>query len=465
MTTTLTAAITETMAADHLNVPINTGGSHKKEKSGNKELDKELSALRLSMEEKMQDLDDLQRLSESSKPAAHILENVMADLEQRNSELASLFRSSEKNRADMEEMLKEQNEELKTLRSNTVTMRTLESEVSELTDKNHELDDLIKVHEQQLTLARKQDALLHQKIKDVERQSEHAAKDQTSRISELLMRTKQTNEQIAEKDNIIEKTEQTVKELFEKCQQLGGNAVNMKRELSSCVDTGKSLKDINTKLQFCKDYLEEQLDVLIKELKAAKVGQEQLKVDYASINTEKQNCAKQIVLLNEELSESSNEVNQLKSQLKDVQTSLKEYESGEARSAAVLNEIKKERRMFEGAKESMEKKIADLKTKTEVAAGELHNATLYEKRQNIRMMEMESKLRYFQENFIEKQELIKLKGEMEVKYKLDMNAQLKTVATMFDKEHDQMVRTMKQSLSLREDVLGSDLASRPSSHK
>merc|ERR1712113_668407 len=120
-------------------------------------------------------------------------------------------------------------------------------------------------------------------------------------------------------------------------------------------DTGKSLKDINTKLQFCKDYLEEQLDVLIKELKAAKVGQEQLKLEYASINTEKQNCAKQIVLLNEELSESSNEVNQLKSQLKDVQTSLKEYESGEARSAAVLNEIKKERRMFQGAKESMEK--------------------------------------------------------------------------------------------------------------
>ena len=152
MNNVLTSAINETM---HLDIPV-PGSSHKKEKSGNKELDKELSMLRLSMESKMHDLDDLARLTESSKPAAHILENVMADLEQRNSELASLFRSSEKNRADMEEMLKEQNDELKTLRANTVTMRTLENEVNELTEKNHELEELIKVHEHDIQVARKQ---------------------------------------------------------------------------------------------------------------------------------------------------------------------------------------------------------------------------------------------------------------------------------------------------------------------
>ena len=109
-----------------------------------------------------------------------------------------------------------------------------------------------------------QETTLHNKIADVERQSENAAKDQTSRISELLVRIKATNELITEKDSIIQKTEQTVKELFEKCQQLGGNAMNMKRELSTLVESGKSLKDMNTKLQYCKDYLEEQLDVLIK---------------------------------------------------------------------------------------------------------------------------------------------------------------------------------------------------------
>ena len=43
--------------------------------------------------------------------------------------------------------------------------------------------------------------------------------------------------------------------------------------------------------------------------------------------------------------------------------------------------MKKERRMFQGVKETLEKKIADLETKKQVAGGELHNATLYEKRQ------------------------------------------------------------------------------------
>jgi len=461
MTNTLTNAINETVT---LEIP-GPGGSHKKEKSGNKELDRELSLLRVSMESKMHDLDDLARLTESSKPAAHILENVMADLEQRNSELASLFRSSEKNRADMDEMLKEQNDELKTLRANTVTMRTLENEVNELTEKNHELEELIKTHEHDIHIAKKQETTLHNKISDVERQSDNATKDQNARISDLLTRIKATNDSITEKDSIIQKTEQTVKELFEKCQQIGGNAVTMKKELVTLVDTGKSLKDMNTKLQYCKDYLEEQLDVLIKELKASKDRQEQLKVDYTNINTEKQDCAKQIVLLNEELSESSNEVNQLKANLRDIQTHLKEFESGEARSEVVVNEIKKERRMFQGVKETLEKKIADLETKKKVAQGELHNATLYEKRQNARMMEMESKLRYFQENFIEKQELLRAKNEMEVKYKLDMNAQLKNVSSMFDKEHDMMVRTMKQSLTLREELMDSDLTARASTHK
>jgi len=418
----------------------------------------------MSMDSKMMDLENLQRLTEKSKPAAHMLENVMADLEQRNSELASLYRSSEKNRADMEDMLKEQNDELKTLRANTLIMRTLENDVNEMTDKKHELEEKIKTLEHELASLRKQEQVLHQKVREVERQGEIAGKEHNTKIAELMSKISWSNDQLVEKDTIIERTEHTVKELFEKCQQMGSNAISVKNELSNCVESGNRLKDVNTKLQYCKEYLEEQLNVLIKELKSAKVENEQLKLEYANLSSEKQNCAKEIVLLNEELSESSNEITLLKSNLKSVQRHLKDFESGAMRSAVVMNEIKKERRTFEGEKESLEKKIKDLEARRDIALEELRNATLYERKQNTRMMEMEAKLSYFQENFIEKQELQKIKNDLEVRYKLDMNQQLKKVSSLFDKEQDELIRTMKASITLREDV-ETDLSARPSSQK
>ena len=70
-----------------------------------------------------------------------------------------------------------------------------------------------------------------------------------------------------------------------------------KKELSNGVTSGSHLRDVNTKLQYCKDYLEEQLDVLIKELKSSKLGSEKLKIEYANINAEKMNCAKQIIYI------------------------------------------------------------------------------------------------------------------------------------------------------------------------
>merc|ERR1739841_266612 len=130
-------------------------------------------------------------------------------------------------------------------------------------------------------------------------------------------------------------------------------------------------------------------------------------------------------------------------------------------SAVVTNEIKKERRLFQGVKENLDKRIIELETKRGVTLDELRNATLCEKRQNCRLMEMEAKLKYFQDNFIEKQELLKIKHELESKYKLDMNTQLKKVSAGFSKEHDDSVRTMNQSLALREDT-DNELSVRPS---
>merc|ERR1712224_439892 len=359
-------------------------------------------------------------MGEKSKPAAHILENVMAELEQRNSELASLYRSSEKNRVDMEAMLKEQNEELKTLRANTSAMRSLESEVSELTDKKHGLETAIKDRDQELSTSRKQEQFLLQKVREMEREVDQAGKDFNLRVVDLTTKIAWTNDQILEKDAVIDKTEQTVKELFEKCEQLGTSNTDIKKELANSVVTGNRLIDVNSKLQYCKDYLEEQLEVLIKELKNARVENEQLRLEFANLNGEKTNCAKEIVMINEELSQSSNEVRLLKESLKTIQTRLKEYESGESRSPVVINELK--------------------------------HATMQEKRTNTKMMEMESKIAYFQENFVEKAELQRVKADLEVKYKLDMNAQLKKVSAVFDKDQDDLIKTMRTSLAMREQM-------------
>merc|ERR1712224_103600 len=404
----------------------------KKSKSGTA-MDKEFSQLRISMDSKMTDLVDLENLVEKSKPAAHILENVMAELEQRNSELASLYRSSEKNRVDMEAMLKEQNEELKTLRANTSAMRSLESEVSELTDKKHDLETAIKDRE-------------------MEREVDQAGKDFNLRVVDLTTKIAWTNDQILEKDAVIDKTEQTVKELFEKCEQLGTSNTDIKKELANSVVTGNRLIDVNSKLQYCKDYLEEQLEVLIKELKNARVENEQLRLEFANLNGEKTNCAKEIVMINEELSQSSNEVRLLKESLKTIQTRLKEYESGESRSPVVINEIKKERRAFEITRDGLEKKVRELESKRDLLMDELKHATMQEKRTNTKMMEMESKIAYFQENFVEKAELQRVKADLEVKGKLDMNAQLKKVSAVFDKDQDDLIKTMRTSLAMREQM-------------
>merc|ERR1712224_75365 len=422
----------------------------KKSKSGTA-MDKEFSQLRISMDSKMTDLVDLENLVEKSKPAAHILENVMAELEQRNSELASLYRSSEKNRVDMEAMLKEQNEELKTLRANTSAMRSLESEVSELTDKKHDLETAIKDRDQELSTSRKQEQFLLQKVREMEREVDQAGKDFNLRVVDLTTKIAWTNDQILEKDAVIDKTEQTVKELFEKCEQLGTSNTDIKKELANSVVTNR-LIDVNSKLQYCKDYLEEQLEVLIKELKNARVENEQLRLEFANLNGEKTNCAKEIVMINEELSQSSNEVRLLKESLKTIQTRLKEYESGESRSPVVINEIKKERRAFEITRDGLEKKVRELESKRDLLMDELKHATMQEKRTNTKMMEMESKIAYFQENFVEKAELQRVKADLEVKYKLDMNAQLKKVSAVFDKDQDDLIKTMRTSLAMREQM-------------
>lgn len=426
--------------------------SKMKENANKTAMDKELHQLRLKMDSKLIDLKHLETLVEKNKPAAHILENVMAELEQKNSELVSLYRSSEKNRLDMVAILKEQNQELRVLRANTETMRTLEVEITGLTEKKVEIESKIKDRDHEFSQARKQEQSMRQRYREVERQCEQTSKDYSSKIEELTSKINWANEQIIEKDAVIDKTESTTKELFEKCQQLGVSNSDIKKELDNCVESGNRLVDINTKLQYCKSYLEEQLEILINELRLAQVENEELKIEYSNVNTEKVNFAKNIVLIKEELSQSASEIAELKEILRTMQNDFKDYESGKRRSAAVINEINKEKRAREDSKEQLEKKLWELDSKRDVHLEELKSLQVQEKKQNIRIMEMESKITFYQMHFIEKQELHKMKADLEVKYKLDMNNQMKKINAYCDRQSEDLSNSLKASLALREEA-------------
>lgn len=426
--------------------------SKMKENANKTAMDKELHQLRLKMDSKLIDLKHLETLVEKNKPAAHILENVMAELEQKNSELVSLYRSSEKNRLDMVAILKEQNQELRVLRANTETMRTLEVEITGLTEKKVEIESKIKDRDHEFSQARKQEQSMRQRYREVERQCEQTSKDYSSKIEELTSKINWANEQIIEKDAVIDKTESTTKELFEKCQQLGVSNSDIKKELDNCVESGNRLVDINTKLQYCKSYLEEQLEILINELRLAQVENEELKIEYSNVNTEKVNFAKNIVLIKEELSQSASEIAELKEILRTMQNDFKDYESGKRRSAAVINEINKEKRAREDSKEQLEKKLWELESKRDVHLEELKSLQVQEKKQNIRIMEMESKITFYQMHFIEKQELHKMKADLEVKYKLDMNNQMKKINAYCDRQSEDLSNSLKASLALREEA-------------
>lgn len=426
--------------------------SKMKENANKTAMDKELHQLRLKMDSKLIDLKHLETLVEKNKPAAHILENVMAELEQKNSELVSLYRSSEKNRLDMVAILKEQNQELRVLRANTETMRTLEVEITGLTEKKVEIESKIKDRDHEFSQARKQEQSMRQRYREVERQCEQTSKDYSSKIEELTSKINWANEQIIEKDAVIDKTESTTKELFEKCQQLGVSNSDIRKELDNCVESGNRLVDINTKLQYCKSYLEEQLEILINELRLAQVENEELKIEYSNVNTEKVNFAKNIVLIKEELSQSASEIAELKEILRTMQNDFKDYESGKRRSAAVINEINKEKRAREDSKEQLEKKLWELESKRDVHLEELKSLQVQEKKQNIRIMEMESKITFYQMHFIEKQELHKMKADLEVKYKLDMNNQLRKINAYCDRQSEDLSNSLKASLALREEA-------------
>lgn len=403
------------------------------------------------MDLKMAELQDLQELAEKTKPAAHILETVMGELEQRNLELSSLLKASEKSRLEMETILKEQNEEITTMRANTLIMHTLENEVTTLTEKKTELLENINQLEADIADCKSQEQTFEHRFQDMEREKEQTEQEHSSRVMELTTKLTFAHEQLTEKDNVIEKTELTIKDLFEKCSQLGTSNSDMKNELLHCLDSGKQLKDLNTKLQFCKDYLEQQVDQLIRELKSTRATNEQLKLEMSNMSREKQNSSKQVMLLEQECNQTSGELNILKDKVSSLQKQLQEYESGEIKSVCAMQDIAKEKEYHEATRLALDKKIRELDNQVKLQVDELKNSEFHGRKLKAELMQLQSKVEYYQENFIEKQELHKIKSDLEIKYKLDLNTQLQKVSAVFEQEQIDLISAMKLSLNQRQE--------------
>jgi len=422
----------------------------------NNNLEKELSDLQIKMDSKMNELQDLQDLAEKTKPAAHILETVMGELEQRNLELSSLLQASERSRSEMESMLKEQNEDLTTLRANTVIMRTLEEEITSMNERKNEMLDQMKMMEEELSECKQNEQNFNHRLSEMDTEREQASQDFSERIQDLSSKLQYADDQSRDKDHMIEKTEVTVKELFEKCNQLGTNNSEIKSELLHCLESGKKLRDLNTKLQFCKDYLEQQVDQLIRELKASKGTNEQFKLEMSNINREKQNCNKQIMLLEEQQKQSTSEISILKDKLSNLQKHLQEYENGDIRSASCISEINREKEAHENTRLALEKKVREMESELKHQDGDLKNNEMCNRKLKTEMVQANAKIEYYQQNFIEKQELQKIRSDLEIKYKLDLNTQLQKVSAMFEQEQNELISTMRQSLNQRQEVQHSE---------
>jgi len=236
---------------------------------------------------------------------------VMDELERRNLELSSLLKSSEKRCAEMEILLKEQNNEVTTLRANTLIMATLEEEVNSLNDTKMKLLEQAKI----LDAFKKQEQMLRHQLCMLEAERDDARDDHKVKVLDLRKKISLSQEMLMEKNEIISKMENTVKTLFEKCNMLGVSNKDIKEELQSCIESESHFKDFSKKIQFHKTYLEQQIEELVKELKFERTSKGEMDVALATARNEVKERERQITLLSEEKVEVDNKLHYLEEEL------------------------------------------------------------------------------------------------------------------------------------------------------
>ena len=129
---------------------------------------------------------------------------VIQELENRNLELSSLLKSSEKSRAEMEAMIKDQNNELTALRANKLIMHSLGEEMNELSKAKFELTEKLKVSEEESLSFKKREFSLLQRINEMETEIENIGN--IYKVEFLDLKNRQKYLPMMTKKNSIQKT-------------------------------------------------------------------------------------------------------------------------------------------------------------------------------------------------------------------------------------------------------------------
>lgn len=410
--------------------------------------DNDLSNLQASMDLKMKEMEDSKE-GDQSKP--HIVNDVMDELEQRNLEMASLLKSSEKNRSDLEEMIKEHNKDITSHRANTLVMYSLDDNVAALSNKEQELKQQLTELESVVVASKRNEKSLHQKIKDLIQLEQQRAREFSEKVLDLTKKLTWTEEQIAEKDHGILKSEKTLQELFDMCEQLGESNTHIKNELHNCSTSGNHMRETNRNLQYCKEYLEGQVDNVVKEFKTIKSVNEKLKLEIANMAADNRNHKKKYSLMSEKVQGNKEDMVLLREKLKEAENVMNHYDSGEIKSNVVLNEIKKDKQMSESVIKNLQKKIKNLEIDIESGEDKIKKFSQIDKRMDAKLSDMEVKINDYRENYIEQSELESIKKEMQVRHRLDMNTQKHRVGAVLQNDQLDLIKAIKDTLLAKKD--------------
>jgi len=413
----------------------------------------ELAQLQAMMDQKIKDMDKEKESGvDVNDKNPHVYEGVMEELEQRNLEIASLLKASDKSRQDMEELIKENNKEITSLRANTLVMYTLEDNVAALQEKELGLRADVKKLEGEVAASKIRDKDLQNKVKDAIKRGDIRSSEFNETLLHLSKDLLYAEEQLEERHGVIAKTENTLKDLFDTCEQIGETNNSIGTELHNCKTSNQGVHAKNQTLQHCKEYLEEQVDSMVKEVKAMRGVNEKLKLEIANMTANNRNHTKTHALLSEKVQSNKEDIVVLKDQLKEAKKVLGEYESGDLKSNVVLSEIKKERLQNKTVINTLQTKIDEMVQELEETEEKVKLSGQMEKRLDSKMNEMEAQINDYQQNYIEHHELETLKKDLQVRHKLDLNLQRSRVGAVLNRDQLDLIKAIKDSLTQKTDA-------------
>jgi chromosome segregation ATPase len=418
--------------------------------------DNEFTRLQAMMGDKIKDM-NTDNKGEVDNKNPHVMEDVMEELEQRNLEMASLLKASDKSRQSMEDSIKQNNKEITSLRANTLVMHTLQDNVHALHEMENDLRLKVSKLEDELNSSRVRDMELHHETKEREKKEEVRASEFNEKLRELAKNLLYAEDQVAERDAVIEKTEETLSDLFETCEQISNTNTSMKTEVDNCKTSNDGVHAKNETLQSCKEYLEEQVDAIVKDVKSTRGVNEKMKLEIANMVANNRNHTKTHTLLTEKVYMQKEDAKLIKDQVTEAKLVLTDYESGELKSNVVLGEIKKERIQNEATIKKLQANIQRLEDQIAATEEKVRKVGQTERKMESRIHELETKINNYQENYIDSQELETVKNDLHIKHRLDLNLQRTRVDAVLNKDDQlDLIKAIKESLAQKKDAKDMD---------